>query len=195
MCIRDSYYITFNDAQGYGYVVLSDGMGTGRKAAEDAAVTAEIFKSLIIAGVDINAALDITNRVLCAKDAREKLATLDVLKVNLFSGEAELYKAGSAASFIKSGKGTGRIELKSLPIGILGGVKFESAHICLKQGDAVVIVSDGIPGTEKPWIEAYLSENGSNDAKEIVQKIAAGSAKYTNEKKRDDMTVIAAVVK
>lgn len=96
--------------------------------------------------MSLDASLKLVNSALLVKSGDESLATIDITGVDLYTGKAEFYKAGAAPTFLrKSGKG-GYVESSSLPVGILGGVNFEKNAVTLRDGDVIVMVSDGRGG-------------------------------------------------
>lgn len=72
---------------GRNVIILSDGMGTGRRAAVDSAMATDLFASLICSGLSCEAALRTVNTALIAKSEDESLATLDIASLDPYSGE------------------------------------------------------------------------------------------------------------
>ena len=93
--------------------------------------------------MDYTAALKIVNSALLVKSGEESLSTVDIAAVNLYTGQAHFYKAGAAPTFIRRGSRTGMVESTSLPAGILTAVEFEKSSVQLRDGDLIVMVSDG----------------------------------------------------
>ena len=77
------HYDVFADGRGRMVVIISDGMGTGGRAAVDGAMAAGIMGKLIKAGLGFDCALRIVNSALVVKSGDESLATLDVATVDL----------------------------------------------------------------------------------------------------------------
>ncbi|MBQ2841491.1 MAG: SpoIIE family protein phosphatase [Clostridia bacterium] len=175
------------------YIILSDGMGTGGRAAIDSAMTVELFSRLIRAGVSLDTALSITNSALSVKSDDESLSTLDVAEIDLFSGNTVLYKAGAAASFYTCSGRVRTVESPSSPLGILSKVKFSRYTLKLRGGDTLVMVSDGILGSGSIWLRDEIKAfSGGPDASEFSENILE-SARRRCGAKFDDMTVISAV--
>ncbi len=178
---------------GKAYIILSDGMGTGGRAAIDSAMTVELFSRLIRAGVTPDTALSITNSALSVKSDDESLSTLDVAEIDLFDGTALLYKSGAAASFYTNSGRVRAVEAPSTPLGILSRVKFTRYSLKLRGGDTLVMVSDGILGCGNIWLKDEIKAfAGGPDASEFAENILS-SAKRRCGEKFDDMTVIAVV--
>lgn len=175
------------------YLILSDGMGTGGRAAIDSAMTVELFSRLIRAGIGLDTALSITNSALSVKSDDESLSTLDVAEIDLFTGNTVLLKAGAAPSFYTASGKVRTVEIPSAPLGILSKVKFSRYELRLRGGDTLVMVSDGILGCGTGWIKDEIKAfSGGPDASGFSESVL-GSARIKCGEKFDDMTVIAVV--
>ena len=86
----------FRDGFGNISVILSDGMGSGARAAVESCMTVSVAARLIKAGLGAEAAIRFANLLLLTKSAEECFSTVDLLTVNMFSGKAELIKLGAA---------------------------------------------------------------------------------------------------
>ncbi len=175
------------------YIILSDGMGTGGRAAIDSTMTVELFSRLVRAGVSLDSALSITNSALSVKSDDESLSTLDVAEIDLFDGSTTLYKAGAAPSFYTFSGKVRAAEIPSTPLGILSKVTFNRYTLKLRGGDTLVMVSDGILGCGNNWLKDEIKGfSGGIDASAFSQDIV-DSARRRCGNRFDDMTVITAV--
>ncbi|MEE1138896.1 MAG: PP2C family protein-serine/threonine phosphatase [Acutalibacteraceae bacterium] len=174
------------------YIILSDGMGTGGRAAIDSTMTVELFSRLTRAGVSLDSALSITNSALSVKSDDESLSTLDVAEIDLFDGNTVIYKAGAAPSFYTNQGRIRTVEISSTPLGILSKVKFNKYSLKLHGGDALVMVSDGILGCGNSWLKDEIKAFGKKDASGFSQDIVDSARRRCGER-FDDMTVITAV--
>jgi len=175
------------------YIILSDGMGTGGRAAIDSTMTVELFSRLIRSGISLDSALSITNSALSVKSDDESLSTLDVAEIDLFDGTAVLLKAGAAPSFYTFSGRVREVEIPSTPLGILSNVGFSRYTLRLHGGDALVMVSDGVIGCGSAWIKDEIKAfSGSNDASGFSE-LLLDSARRRCGQKYDDMTVITAI--
>ena len=169
--------------------ILSDGMGSGGRAAVDGTMAAGITARLLRAGLLPDTVLKMVNTALLAKSGDESLTTLDVLEADLFTGGISVYKAGAATSLLRSDKRISRIEAPSLPIGILSDTGFAVHRDALKGGDVLLMMSDGMLFDGIAWIEEFLKE-ASGTAKEIAQALLrAAVARQKADTHADDMTV------
>lgn len=74
----------------------------------------------------------------------ECFATVDLLEIDLLSGEAGFVKSGAAASYVIRGGKLFKIASDSLPIGITREITAEDIRFTLLPGDLVVMISDGV---------------------------------------------------
>ena len=189
------YYRSFRDADDRYIVILSDGMGTGNRAAIDSAMATELFSKLVKSGVSFDCALSITNSALLVKSTDESLSTLDVVCIDLYTGKADFMKAGAAATFIRHKDSVAQLEQTSLPIGILKDVSFSNATANLTKGDIILMVSDGVLGDCNNWIQHELRTwDTSNSPDDLARFIINSACERKIGKHLDDMTAIAVYI-
>ena len=124
--------------------VLSDGMGSGARAAGESRRTVELLRLFLEAGFDSAGALESVNALLQARRDGELFATVDLCVIDLMTGEARLSKLGACPSLLISGGRAKRIAGGRLPIGILDSVSPEERRLTLRPGDTLVLYSDGV---------------------------------------------------
>lgn len=181
---------SFFDGKGNFIALLSDGMGTGSRAAIDGAMAASLLSRLIVSGFSFPCALRLVNSAMLVKSRDESLATLDILKINLYNGQSVIYKAGAAVSLLLRKGKVSEIKKSAMPIGILRQAEFATIRGGLKEDDVIIMMSDGAADSSIDEIKLYIQENGfSYDLPEKLCAIAKGR----NISRHDDITV--AVVK
>ncbi len=190
----DSYEYFF-DGKGKLIIILSDGMGTGGRAAVDGAMASGLMCRLLKAGFDFDAALKILNSSMLFKSTDESLATLDIAEIDLFTGKTRLLKAGAAPTIIRRSGRAGKAQSTSLPAGILRGVSFDKAVITMKKGDIVLMMSDGAASEGTDWISAEIEGWDDGSAQALAERISKCARRRRTDKKEDDITVIAAILK
>ncbi len=190
----DSYEYFF-DGKGKLIMILSDGMGTGGRAAVDGAMASGLMSRLLKAGFDYDAALKILNSSMLFKSTDESLATLDVVTVDLFTGKTELLKAGAAPTVVRRSGRAGKAQSTSLPAGILRGVSFDKAVITMKKGDIILMMSDGAASEGTDWISAEVEAWTDGSAQALAERISKCAKRRRTDKKQDDITVMAAIIK
>ena len=192
------YFDCFNDGQGREVLVISDGMGTGGRAAVDSALATEIFSALARSGLSFAGAMRMANQALLLKSCEESLATLDAAGVNLYTGQVEFCKAGGAVSFLRQGGKAQKVELSALPAGILRSINPAVHSAQLSAGDIVVLVSDGMLSGQENWLCEALEIWESDDMQALAEHLAARAvAMRRNESgtaREDDLTVICGIL-
>lgn len=187
-------YQYFNDGKGRFFMIVSDGMGTGGRAAVDGAMAAGLMTRLIRAGFGFDCSLRIVNSAMLFKSTDESLATVDVACMDLFTGQTELLKAGAAPTLVRRSGRTGKAECSSLPAGILREIGFDRATVSLRAGDVVLMLSDGAATDGVDWICAELEAWRDGTAQQLSDHIAAAARRRRNDGHEDDITVMAAVL-
>ena len=180
----------FNDGQGRFVSVISDGMGTGGRAAVDASMAVSIMSKLLKVGFGYDCALSVANSALMVKSQDESLATVDVVSLDLFSGNAEIMKAGAPITFVRQSGKINRIEPTSLPAGILSDIKLTHDNIVLKDGDIIVMLSDGAVSISDKWIGAMMRDFDGDEIQNLVNDIIDEATIGSKLGRDDDITVI-----
>lgn len=184
----------FFDGRGRLVVIVSDGMGSGGRAAVDSAMTAGLAERLIKAGFGYDCTLRLVNSAMLFKSSDESLATLDISCVDLYTGKTELLKAGAAPTLVRRNGRTGRAECKSLPAGILHEVGFDKATVTLKENDILIMMSDGACSEGSDWICAEIESWKGGGAKQLSEHIATAARRRRRDGHDDDITVFAAII-
>ncbi|MGI6751509.1 MAG: SpoIIE family protein phosphatase [Anaerovoracaceae bacterium] len=194
----DSYLCEFLGEEDY-LIVLSDGMGKGRRAAEESTTTVNTLRDLLKAGFDVEIALRIINSILLFKSADEIFSTVDMGLFNPHTGRMKLFKIGAATTYIKRDEQIRTIKIPALPMGIIEKISIESVEIKVRKGDAIVIVSDGIVDAaggegDSEWLEDAIRSIRSKDPQTMADLIINKAIEQYGLKERDDMTVIVSMV-
>lgn len=185
----DSYrFLTLQG--GAAHLVLSDGMGSGGGAAVDSTMAAALITRLLEAGLGYESALHLVNSALAVKSGEESLATVDGVRIDLYTGQMELYKAGAAPTVVVRDGHSLTVDSNSLPAGILTQVSFERSDISLGVGDLVVLLSDGATTQGSEWIARMAEEEKPGDLNEFCKKVANTARLRRSDGREDDITVL-----
>lgn len=187
-------YTCFGDGNGRYILLLSDGMGTGGRAAVDGAMTSGLLERLIKAGFGFDCSLRIVNSALLYKSTEESLSTVDIACIDLYTGETGLFKAGAAPTFVKRSGRVGRAQSHSLPVGILRDVGFDRSSLTLKRDDMVVLCSDGATTDGTDWICKEIENCEVGSAQQLADRIAEAAARRADAAHPDDITVMVALL-
>lgn len=180
--------------QGNGKLImaLSDGMGSGEKAMADSELVIDLLERFSEAGFSKETAAEMINGVLVARTEEENMSTLDVCDINLYTGNCELLKIGSASTYIKHGEMIERVEADSLPLGIFHKIDVSGQKRQLADGDYIIMVSDGIvDGVDNEEIfEQVLAQMELQSPQEMANYILQFVLHKTMGRVQDDMTVL-----
>ena len=144
----------------------------------------------------------------CSSDcADEDFATVDLTVIDRQSCRARFYKMGAATSFIMRQGRVRKIKGAALPVGIIPRLRLTHISAVLKEGDLIVMVSDGITDADRKdpeacWLCDYLSQNiyrdnfdaGRLSARQIAADILTEAEARYGGRERDDLTVAAALI-
>ncbi len=185
-CIARAYDLNSGE-----YALISDGMGTGSRAAIDATMTATLFEKLLSCGFSFESAFKMVNSALLVKSTDESLATVDAICINIFTGQADFYKAGAAVSFIRHKNAITVIEEASMPIGIIRDVKPARCFTALEKGDIILLASDGVTTGDCGWINDELLAWTTNNMNDLASHIASLAKLRSDKSTADDISVVA----
>lgn len=191
--ISGDFCRSFELNDGKQVMMISDGMGSGGRAAVDAAMSVNIISKLTQAGMSFVCALEIANATLLSGGETEALTTIDLAIIDAFSGRVDFLKAGATRSFVRHNYRAVPIEAVALPIGILGEVEFGKAQAEICENDIVVVMSDGACVGDSHWILDLLNDYEGTDCDELARQIATMAFDKTDGK-HDDITVLAAII-
>lgn len=182
----------FKTDDGVLCVILSDGMGCGDEAAKESEECVSILEKFLRAGVDPGVAMKILNSVMLLRGGENwGFATVDLMCVNLFTGDACFYKYGAAPSYVFSGRVVKRIKGETMAAGLSAGdgAAPDVVHMRLRPGSTAIIASDGVAADgNDTWLKELLVEQ-QGDMKSLARAaINKAGALYGN---MDDMTVLA----
>lgn len=181
----------FTSECGFYNFLISDGMGTGSRAAIDSSLTASVIEKLICSCFSYESACNTVNNALIMKSTDESTATVDAVQINPYTCEAVFYKAGGTVSLVRRGDKVKAIEKASLPLGIIRSIPLAREEIRLKKGDIILMLSDGVTNTDCGWINDELLAWSRSDMQALASHIASLAALRSESATRDDITVVA----
>lgn len=165
------------------YVLLCDGMGSGPAAARESAAAIRLLTGLLQAGMEPCAALRTLNTVYLLRD-NGCFSTVDLLRLNLTSADAILYKWGAAPSYLRHRRGVRTLGSGTVPPGLSQGGEPEQLRLSLLHGELLVLVSDGAAGEDT---RQRLAHYDGGDPLELAAYLLAGA----QARSEDDCTVVA----
>lgn len=195
-CSGDSYkFSVLKD--GTFMAVMSDGMGSGPQAGRESQAAVNLVENYTNAGLSKITAINTVNSMMAWKfSEEEKFSTVDLCGIDLYTGKVDFMKVGAVPSFIKSGENIDVIKSKTLPMGVLDNVDVDIQSKQIKDGDYVIMLSDGALDYNDDnigkvdWIIQYFKNNHYCDEKEIAHGLLNEAVKLSEYKVRDDITII-----
>ncbi len=181
-------------------LALSDGMGTGPKAALESSTTITLLEKFLYAGFDKDIAVKTINSMLLMKSSEESYSTIDMTVINQYNGEVEFVKVGAVSTFIKQEDSVQIIRAGSLPVGILSHIDMELVRKKLADGDFVIMVTDGILDSNKEvvdkekWLAGMISGINTRNPQKMAEEITRQCLELNGGCAPDDMTVMVAKI-
>ncbi len=194
-CVKDGESINGDSvfsftSGGKLHVCICDGMGSGRLAALTSKTAVIFLQKMLRAGCNTEGALKMLNHFVRSK-AGECFTTVDLMTVDLKTGNASFTKSGAPPSYIVRDGRIFRLASHTPPVGIMAELCAERIDFTLKNGDIAVMASDGISDGEDHhvWLYNLLTYENDLSAHALCEKIlnTAGAEGAGN----DDVTVCA----
>lgn len=164
--ISGDTFAFFISSSGYHINAISDGTGSGKRAEKYSRTAIQILETLIDDGIDINLAVRFINLYLNMKGNDDRLATIDISAIDLYSGEVSFYKYDAPPAIIKKKNETIVIEAGEVNdehnANAMRGNHFKPAN--LSAGNFLIIMSDGI-------LEAFSSSGEIHALRLFIDKL------------------------
>jgi len=180
--------VSFFSGNGYFYSLISDGMGSGKEAAESSRIAGMFLEKLLLAGADRYSTLSLLNGYLASRET-EVFATVDLFEADLYTGKCVLMKAGAAPSILMRGDRYQILESATAPTGIIRDISAKQISFSVTAGDVLVMLSDGVcgDGNGKETAAELLTLDTSLGSSELANALLAEAVKRTGRK--DDMSI------
>ena len=189
----DSY--SFLETDDSVAMILSDGVGSGESAARDSGRIVDLTERILDAGLGPDMAMLFLNGMAGAEGDENRMATLDLCRIDLYRGECETVKAGGAAGFIKRSDRVEKIQSRQLPLGMSASEDISKKKWQLNSGDLVILVSDGVVqnwpcGDGEYLLEQKIASLNVSSPVDLANLILGYAIRQCGGKIRDDMTVL-----
>ena len=172
-------------------VMLSDGMGSGDAAANESGETLRLLAGFLDAGISRPLALETVNQQMLMRTGDDIFATVDLCMIDLSSGVAEFSKLAACRTLILRDGELLRIEGGRLPLGILERVQSDVKRVRLKDGDVIVMGSDGVMELGDGLMIDRIARLSANlPPQQLAEKLVHEAAIRRSRGRCDDMTCI-----
>ena len=162
-------------ADGAFYGMLADGMGRGVGAHEASEYLISTARNLLSFGISRETLVKLLACLMARRG--EAHSTLDLFRLDLYTGEASFIKCGAAPSYVKR-KGTiYRIGSEGTPIGVGAEVSGERIGVEVRAGDLVIMTSDGVGDTGRGQLEFIerMSGDEGKSLSEFAEALVSGA--------------------
>ena len=169
----------FKRFDGRVYLLLCDGMGSGEQASRESGLAIRLLEQFLQTGIPAEQALrTLTSALALRGEETGGFTTVDLLEIDLFTGEGYLYKIGAAPTYVRQGDSIRRLSGSSLPAGLAGrtGETVDRFSLRLSPGDCVLMVSDGVCGSgEDGWLMEQLRGYDGDSPRRLAARLIARS--------------------
>lgn len=173
------------------YILLSDGMGTGKRARLDSVFTVSLASKLICSGLSMTTAHKLINSMLRVKGWEESFATMDLMKIDLSGGSASVLKSGAVRSRLCRDGCVTAFGGQAFPVGILSDCVPDMTELKLFDGDIIVMTSDGADDDTADELSQLAADNPDESLEDIVRLMGKLAMSKRQDKNADDLTIIA----
>lgn len=163
----------FKRPDGSLFVLLCDGMGSGQAAQRESILAVRLLEEFLRSGMEAAAALRTVNAALALKNEENgAFTTVDLLRLDLYTGAGELCKLGAAPTYLRRGNTVSRITGAALPAGLAEDGKPDVTGVELSAGDCVLLVSDGVcDAGEDGWLRELMESFDGESPKELARMV------------------------
>lgn len=193
-------YTFMSTGDGKYIAAISDGMGSGHKAAIQSRAAISLLEQFMESGFDKDTTIKLINSILVLKSSDEAFATIDLSVIDLYGGEVEFVKIGAIPTFIKKNDRVEVVRSASLPAGILSNIDIELVHKKIENGEFIVMMTDGIVDSFKgdedgvKELQKFMEGINSANPQQIADSILNEAYLNCNGQPADDMLVLVAKV-
>ena len=179
---------TFENCEDKYYALISDGMGKGREAAFTSGVSSMFMRKMLASGNRVSTVIKMLNSFVRAKPD-ECSATLDLMELDLLNGHVDFYKCGAASTYVRRGDNLFKLAAETVPLGILKATDTAKLSFEARDGDVVIMMSDGVTCGEEDclWLLELLSGEWEPSLDSVARRITAAARQRGS---RDDATVV-----
>lgn len=188
----DTYWLG-HMTDGRYLAALSDGMGHGAKARQESSQTVALLRLCLEAGYTRPQTLTAVNGMMLLAGRGERFSTVDLLTIDLWTGQAALDKLGAASSRLLRGRTMTELVGDALPLGILEKVESRTSVLRLRVGDEIVLMTDGIEdafGNKHILEDAIREATSEPTAQAAAERLLHTAQEAAQRGRKDDMSVL-----
>lgn len=190
-------------SDGRSFYILSDGMGTGRKAYEQSNAVVHLMELYIKSGIDISSAVSMVNMMLTSGNIDVVTSSVDICYINRHEKKAYFVKMGAVPSVIVNKENFRVVEINQPPAGVsteFDDIMCKMTEYDINAGDKIVLFTDGVydsfekAGINRKVFYEYIAstvrkyKDSDDICKDICEEIVRKSEELTQ--KADDMSAL-----
>ena len=187
---------------GQYFMAISDGMGSGEKAAPQSRSVIKLLELFMESGLKCDAAISMVNSLLETGCDRMVSATVDLCTIDLYNGKATFLKLGAVSSAIRRRGKVETVVVSSVPIGLVS--RIENIPSCLpvdrflEPDDDIIMFSDGVieafktKGHSDADFYSFIEALQTSNPKTLADAILNMALSACGGVPKDDMTVMCA---
>ncbi len=158
----DFYDFFLIDDHRLGFVI-GDVSGKGISAAFFMAVSRTLIRATGLKGDSVSECMRYANNLLCKESVSSMFVTVFYGILNIQTGEVDYVNAGHNPPFILSANGISKVEMTDgLALGVIEDFSFQSKKIQMKNGDKLLLYTDGVVEAFNLQEKAYGEDRFTN---------------------------------
>lgn len=178
----------FSAGEGLYYLILADGMGSGKEASAQSELVIETIRRLVSGGLSVPNALNVYRSAARFRQDHY-FTTVDICAIDLNNGTADFYKAGAYDSYHLQGDRLSILKGGGMPLGLSENDRLRHMNIRIQDQDFLILASDGLTALNDQLEETIIRCKDSDVrtyAKRILQNLSSESGTSAG----DDVTVM-----
>lgn len=166
---------------------LSDGMGSGERAAKASRDAISMVENFYRAGFDNAVILNLVNKLLCLT-SDENFSSIDIAVIDTASGGLDIIKMGAVPTFIMHKGSVEIVSCAAPPAGIIERASPVTVRRQLYDGDMVFIMSDGVyDALDEQGVISSIQEAATSNPQILADRLLE---KALSVGAKDDCTVL-----
>jgi phosphoserine phosphatase RsbU/P len=165
----DFYDFFLIDKHRLGFVI-GDVSGKGISAAIFMAVSRTLIRATGLKGDTVSECMQYVNNLLCNESVSSMFVTVFYGILDTLTGEVEYVNAGHNPPYLISAEGIIKVEMTNgLALGVLEDFDFQSKKLKMKNGDQLLLYTDGVVEAFNMEEAAYSEDRFENFLNENLQ--------------------------
>lgn len=170
------------------YLILADGMGSGKEAGLQSNLIINSLRRMISGGLSVVHALNVYRSV--ARFRQENyFTTIDICSIDLNGGMVEFYKAGAFDSYLLHGQKLQVIHGGGLPLGLSEHDNLRHYTLTVHDGDFLILASDGL-SVLQDQLNELIPKCCTSDVRDFAKNILRSFSEIHGNTTADDITIM-----